>query len=104
MGIHLRPYGSKVSLVGRVVPAEDEEASTLLTRSFTRQGIDVYPTSRPTADDIEVSDTGVRVRVKDAKGKETVLEAEVLLVAIGRQGNVEDIGLEGGRRRDRRRI
>jgi dihydrolipoamide dehydrogenase len=88
-------YGSQVSLVGRVVPAEDEEASTLLTRSFTRQGIDVFPTSRPTADDIDVSDTGVRVRVKDAKGKETVLEAEVLLVAIGRQGNVEDIGLEG---------
>jgi dihydrolipoamide dehydrogenase len=34
------------------------------------------------------------MKVKDSKGKETQLEAEVLLVAIGRQGNIEDIGLE----------
>jgi dihydrolipoamide dehydrogenase len=87
-------YGSEVTLVGRVVPAEDAEAGTLLTRSFTRQGIDVFPTSRPTAEDIDVTDKGVRMRVKDAKGKEQVIEAEVLLVAIGREGNVEDIGLE----------
>lgn len=87
-------YGSKCSLVGRVVPAEDEEAAAVLTRAFKRQGIDVYPTSRPTADDIDVSDSGVKMRLKDAKGKEEVIVAEVLLVAIGRQGNVEDIGLE----------
>lgn len=87
-------YGSKVSLVGRVVPSEDEEAATLLTRSFTRQGIDVFPTSRPTADDIDVTDSGVRMRLTDAKGKEKVIGAEVLLVAIGREGNIENIGLE----------
>jgi dihydrolipoamide dehydrogenase len=34
------------------------------------------------------------MRLKDAKGKERTVEAEVLLVAIGRQGNIEDIGLE----------
>ena len=87
-------YGSKVSLVGRIVPAEDAEAATVLTRAFTRQGIAVFPTSRPTADDVDVTEAGVRMRVADAKGKEQVLEAEVLLVAIGRQGNVENIGLE----------
>ncbi|HLL50751.1 MAG TPA: dihydrolipoyl dehydrogenase [Thermomicrobiales bacterium] len=87
-------YGSKVSLVGRVVPAEDEEAAKVLIRAFQRQGIAVYPTSRPTADDIDVTESGVRMRVTDARGKEEVVEAEVLLVAIGRQGNVEDIGLE----------
>jgi dihydrolipoamide dehydrogenase len=36
----------------------------------------------------------VRMRINDGRGKEEVIEAEVLLVAIGRQGNVEDIGLE----------
>jgi dihydrolipoamide dehydrogenase len=87
-------YGSKVSLVGRVVPAEDAEAGALLTRAFTKQGIDVFPTSRPSAEDIDVTKSGVRMRVTDAKGKESVIEAEVLLVAIGREGNVEDIGLE----------
>ena len=34
------------------------------------------------------------MRVKDAKGKESVVEGETLLVAIGRQGNIENIGLE----------
>ena len=87
-------YGSKVSLVGRVVPAEDEEAAAVLIRAFKRQGIAVFPASRPTADDIDVTKSGVRMRVKDDRGKEEVVEAEVLLVAIGRQGNIEDIGLE----------
>lgn len=87
-------YGSKVDLVGNVVPAEDEEAGAVLTRAFKRQGIGVFAGARPTANDIETTKSGVRVRITPAKGKEEVLEAEVLLVAIGRQGNVEEIGLE----------
>ncbi len=87
-------YGSKVSLVGRVVPQEDAEVSQQLLRSFQRQKMDVYPESRPTADDITVSDKGVTMKVKDAKGKETVIDADILLVATGRQGNIEDIGLD----------
>jgi dihydrolipoamide dehydrogenase len=86
-------YGAKVSLVGRVVPQEDAEVSQQLLRSFQRQKIDVYPDARPSAEDIEVGKDSVKMRVKDAKGKESVIEAEVLLVAIGRQGNIEDIGL-----------
>ncbi len=87
-------YGSKVSLVGRVVPLEDQEVSQQLLRSFQRQKMDVYPEARPTAEDIDVGEDKVTMRVRDSKGKETVLEAEVLLVAVGRQGNIEDIGLE----------
>lgn len=87
-------YGSKVNLVGRIVPSEDEEAAAVLTRAFRRQEIAVFPTSRPTAEDIEVTKSGVRMRVTDDRGKEETLEADVLLVAIGREGNVENIGLE----------
>lgn len=87
-------YGAKVSLVGRIVPNEDAEVSQQLLRSFQRQKMDVYPDARPGASDIDVGKNSVKMKVKDAKGKETQIEAEVLLVAIGRQGNVEDIGLE----------
>lgn len=87
-------YGAKVSLVGRVVPQEDAEVSQQLLRSFQRQKMDVYPEARPGAADIEVGKDSVKMTVKDAKGKVTQLEAEVLLVAIGRQGNIQDIGLE----------
>jgi dihydrolipoamide dehydrogenase len=87
-------YGSKVTLVGNVVPQEDHEVSDALFKSFQRQKMDVVPGARPTAEDIDVSETGVTMRLTDARGKERVVEAEVLLVAVGRQGNVEDIGLE----------
>lgn len=87
-------YGSKVTLVGNVVPQEDHEISEHLARSFARQKLDVVAGARPTADDIDVSKKGVTMRLKDAKGKERTVEAEKLLVAIGRQGNIEDIGLE----------
>lgn len=87
-------YGSKVTLVGRVVPNEDKEISKELTKQFKRQKIDIIEDVRPTADDFEVTDSGVTMRVKDKKGKEHVVEAEMLLVATGRQANVENIGLE----------
>ena len=88
-------YGSKVTLVGNMVPNEDKEVQDALTRSFTRQKMDLALGARPTADDIDVNgDTSVTMRIKDAKGKERTVEAETLLVAVGRQGNIEDIGLE----------
>jgi dihydrolipoamide dehydrogenase len=87
-------YGSKTTLVGNVVPQEDEEVSKQLTRSFQRQKMDVIPGARPTADDIDVGKKSVTMRLKDAKGKERTIEAETLLVAVGRQGMIEDIGLE----------
>ncbi|HEU5431545.1 MAG TPA: dihydrolipoyl dehydrogenase [Thermomicrobiales bacterium] len=87
-------YGSQVTLVGRIVPQEDHEVSELLLRSFQKQKMDVVPDARPTAEDIDVRDDGVTMRIKNSKGKEKVVEADVLLVAVGRQGNIEDIGLE----------
>jgi dihydrolipoamide dehydrogenase len=87
-------YGSKVTLVGNIVPQEDHEVSEHLQKAFTRQKMDLAPGARPTADDIDVSKNGVTMRLTDAKGKERVVEADALLVAVGRQGNIEDIGLE----------
>src|SRR5262249_15109701 len=80
-------YGSEVTLVGNIVPMEDKEVSDQLTRSFQRQKMDLAVGARPTADDIDIGKNGVTMRLKDAKGKERTVEAEVLLVGAGRQGN-----------------
>ncbi|CAA9564968.1 MAG: Dihydrolipoamide dehydrogenase of branched-chain alpha-keto acid dehydrogenase [uncultured Thermomicrobiales bacterium] len=87
-------YGAKVTLVGRIVPHEDHEVAEHLQRAFQRSKMDLAPEARPTAEDIDVSPNGVTMRLTDAKGKERVVEADVLLVGIGRQGNIEEIGLE----------
>jgi dihydrolipoamide dehydrogenase len=88
-------YGSKVTLVGNIVPQEDHEVAEHLTRAFTKQKMDLAPGARPTADDIDVTKDGVTMRLKDEKsGKERTVEADTLVVAVGRQGNIEDIGLE----------
>jgi len=86
-------FGAEVTLVGRIVPNEDEEVSQHLTRTFTRAGIRIIPDYRPTAEDIDITAGGVRMRVK-RDGTDEVIEADTLLVALGRQGNIEDIGLE----------
>ncbi|CAN5537259.1 dihydrolipoyl dehydrogenase [soil metagenome] len=87
-------YGTNVTLVGNIVPMEDHEVSEHLQKAFTRQKMDIVPGARPTAEDIDVTKNGVTMRLTDAKGKERVVEADTLLVAVGRQGNIEDIGLE----------
>jgi dihydrolipoamide dehydrogenase len=87
-------YGAKVTLVGNIVPQEDHEVAEHLTKAFTRQKMDLAPGARPTADDIDLTGNGLTMRLKDAKGKERTVEADLLVVAVGRQGNIEDIGLE----------
>jgi dihydrolipoamide dehydrogenase len=88
-----RDFGAEVTLVGRVVPNEDEEVSKQLTRSFTKAGIKIIPDYRPAPEDFDINEGGVSLRVK-RNGKEEVIEADTLMVATGRQGNIEDMGFE----------
>lgn len=87
-------YGAEVTLVGNVVPQEDADVSKELTKQFKRQKINVLEGVRPTADNYTVTEDGVTLKVNDSRGKEVVVEADVLLVATGRQANIEGIGLE----------
>lgn len=86
--------GSEVTFVGNVVPQEDEDVQKEMTKQFKRQGITVIEGARPTAENFEISSKGVKMTVKDKKGKEQVVEADALYVATGREPNVENIGLE----------
>jgi dihydrolipoamide dehydrogenase len=88
-----REFESEVTLVGRVAPNEDDEVQRDLGRAFQRQGIRVIPNVRPTADDFELTRDGITMRVT-LDGKEERVEADGLLVAVGRYANTEGIGLE----------
>jgi dihydrolipoamide dehydrogenase len=84
-------FGSKVTIVElleRLLPMEDEDVSADLARSFRRRGIDLR--LGQTCTKVEEAEEGLRVEIA---GGETV-EADLMLVSVGRAPNVEGIGLE----------
>ena len=86
--------GTKVTIVEympRIVPVEDEDISKELEKQFKKKGIDILTNSEVTA--VDTSGTGVKAKIKNAAG-ESVLEADILLSAVGIAANIENIGLE----------
>lgn len=86
--------GTEVTIVEfmpNVVPVEDEEVSKQLERSFKKNGINIMTSSEVTS--VDTSGKGVKATVKTKKGEE-VLEADVILSAVGIKTNIEGIGLE----------
>ncbi|MFP9113826.1 dihydrolipoyl dehydrogenase [Flavobacterium sp. RHBU_3] len=86
--------GTKVTIVEfmpNVVPVEDEDVSKQFERSLKKSGIDVMTNS--SVERIDTTGNGVKAFVKTAKGEE-VLEADILLSAVGIKSNIENIGLE----------
>ena len=87
-------YGVDVTIVEmlpRVVPLEDEEVSKELEKEFKKRGIKVMTGHK--VESVEATKTGVKVKVS-ADGKETVLDADQALVAIGFRPNSKGLGLE----------
>lgn len=86
--------GTKVTIVEfmpRIVPVEDEDISKELEKQYKKNGIAIMTNSEVTK--VDTTGTGIKATVKTAAG-ETVLEADVLLSAVGVSANVEGIGLE----------
>ncbi|HSO10900.1 MAG TPA: dihydrolipoyl dehydrogenase [Anaerolineales bacterium] len=87
-------YGVDVTIVEmlpRLVPLEDEEISKELEKEFKKRGIKSMTGHK--VESVEATATGVKVKVS-ADGKETVLEADQALVAIGFRPNSKGLGLE----------
>ena len=91
-----------VEYLPNIVPLEDEEVSKQLERTFKKSGIKVMTSSEVTG--VDTSGEGCKVTVKTKKGEE-VLDADIVLSAVGIAPNVEGIGLEDvGIATDRGRI
>lgn len=87
-------FGTETTLVEmmpRIVPNEDEEISAALEKAFGKAGITTLTESKVEA--VETGDDGVEVTVDTGEDTKT-LTADVALIAIGVQGNVENIGLD----------
>jgi len=83
-------FGTQVTLVEllpSLLPREDKEVTDQLAKSFKRRKIEVLTGTR--VESVQAGPQGVAVKT----AKRTI-EAEKVLVAIGIQGNTEELGLE----------
>ena len=80
-----------VEYMPRIVPVEDEDISKQLERSFKKDGIKIMTSTEVTS--VDTTGKGVKATIKTNKG-EKVLEADMVLSAVGIKSNIENIGLE----------
>jgi dihydrolipoamide dehydrogenase len=89
-----KTLGTDVTIIEympNIVPFEDEEVSKQLERSFKKQNMKIM--TNASVESVDTSGIGCVVKVKTAKGEET-LECDVVLTAAGIETNIEGIGLE----------
>ena len=86
--------GTNVTIVEylpNLVPLEDKDVSKQFERSFKKAGIKVI--TNASVESVDTSGKGVKATVKTKKGEE-ILEADIVLSAVGIKTNIENIGLE----------
>ena len=86
--------GTEVTIVEylpNLVPLEDKDVSKQFERSFKKAGINVI--TNASLESVDISGKGVKATVKTKKG-EQILEADIVLSAVGIKTNIENIGLE----------
>jgi dihydrolipoamide dehydrogenase len=86
--------GTKVTIVEfmpNIVPVEDEDVSKQLEKSFKKVGIEVM--TEASVESVDTKGEGCKVLVKTKTGN-VVLEADIVLSAVGIESNIQNIGLE----------
>lgn len=80
-----------VEFLPNIVPIEDTDVSQALEKSFKKQGIDVMTNASVETVNTSGKDCKVTIKTKDG---EKVLDAEIVLSAVGIEANIQNIGLE----------
>lgn len=92
----LDDFGVEVTVLeyaDRVLPTEDKEVSKEMQRLLKKRGIKVVTSAKVLPDTLEKAADSVTIKAEH-KGEEKSFTAEKMLVSVGRQANVEGIGLE----------
>jgi dihydrolipoamide dehydrogenase len=88
-------FGAEVTvmeLFDRALPREDHDASEVVMRTFQRRGGRVEVNAM--VQRIEDADNGQKRVIFERGGEEQHLEAEVVLLAVGRKANLKNLGAE----------
>jgi dihydrolipoamide dehydrogenase len=80
-----------LEMLPRMVPVEDEDVSKELARVYRKRGINFHTNAK--VEKVEKTKTGVTVTFS-AEGKQHKIDADKILIAVGRRPRTADIGLE----------
>jgi dihydrolipoamide dehydrogenase len=89
-----RSFGCEVTIVEmlpRLVPVEDEEVSKELARVYRKRGIQFHTSAK--VERVEKTKAGIAVTIT-VEGKQQQIDAEKILIAVGRRPRTDNIGLE----------
>ena len=81
-----------VEMLDRIVPVEDKDVSAFLEKSLTKQGMTIMTGAG--VEDIKVSASGVKAKIKAKDGKVAEHDFTHCIVAVGIVPNTENVGLE----------
>ncbi len=81
-----------VEMMERILPLEDAEAVQVVARAFQKRGIQMYTGTKAVS--MKKSAAGVSVVIEDKAGAQKTLDADLILVVVGRTINTDGIGLE----------
>lgn len=90
-----RTFGSEVTILEalpRIVPLEDEEISPELEKAFKKKGINIETSAK--VESVKSDGKTGTVNFKDKNGKAVTINAEKVLIAVGRRPLTENIGIE----------
>ncbi|MFD1736380.1 dihydrolipoyl dehydrogenase [Bacillus salitolerans] len=91
----LSDFGVDVTVIeyaDRIVPTEDREVSKEMQRLMKKKGVKIVTSAKVLPESLEKGN-GITIKAEH-KGEEKSFSADRLLVSVGRQANVEGIGIE----------
>ncbi|MCY8946009.1 dihydrolipoyl dehydrogenase [Bacillus atrophaeus] len=91
----LHDFGVKVTVIeyaDRILPTEDKDISKEMQNLLAKKGIEIVTGSKVLTDSFTKTD-GVSIQA-EKDGETVTYSAEKMLISVGRQANVEGIGLE----------
>ncbi len=92
----LQDFGVKVTLVeagARLLPGEDAEVSSELAKGLRKRGVRILTSVQLNTESLKLGEAGLTIEASTPDGG-VLLEADKLLLCVGRQANIEGLGLE----------
>ncbi|KAA8755707.1 dihydrolipoyl dehydrogenase [Paenibacillus sp. UASWS1643] len=93
----LNDFGVDITVVeaaAHVLPAEDEDVAREMQRLLGKRGVRFLTGASVLTETYNTDQEGIQIDVQLGEDKQETLRAEKMLVSVGRQANVENIGLE----------